>query len=110
MIAIIDYGMGNLRSVQKALEKLGKLSLPKMPTDRQCVVLPGVGYCTRDGKLKSLNLITAIENTTKMINLFSICLACSFFLKKFEAGSQSIRDPRGMSNVLVPQSSAWDEL
>jgi imidazoleglycerol phosphate synthase glutamine amidotransferase subunit HisH len=23
MIAIVDYGMGNLRSVQKALEKLG---------------------------------------------------------------------------------------
>ena len=47
MIAIIDYGMGNLRSVQKALERLGaevdiisdveRLSLSNK------IILPGVG-------------------------------------------------------------------
>ena len=47
MIAIIDYGMGNLRSVQKGFEKVGfdavVTSDPKVLLDAQRVVLPGVG-------------------------------------------------------------------
>lgn len=47
MIAIIDYGMGNLRSVQKAFEKVGfeavVTSDPKMVLEAEKVVLPGVG-------------------------------------------------------------------
>ncbi len=47
MIAVVDYGMGNLRSVSKALEKVGgKVILTNRPEDIQKadkVVLPGVG-------------------------------------------------------------------
>jgi len=47
MIAIIDYGMGNLRSVQKAFEKVGFEALvtsdPKVVLEAERVVLPGVG-------------------------------------------------------------------
>ncbi|WP_243370167.1 imidazole glycerol phosphate synthase subunit HisH [Geotalea sp. SG265] len=47
MIAIIDYGMGNLRSVQKAFEKVGfeaaVTSEPKVVLEADKVVLPGVG-------------------------------------------------------------------
>ncbi len=47
MIAIIDYGMGNLRSVEKALEALGAsasiLSSPGPLEDYSAVILPGVG-------------------------------------------------------------------
>lgn len=47
MIVIIDYGMGNLRSVQKGLEKVGfpaKVSGdPKVVKAASGVVLPGVG-------------------------------------------------------------------
>jgi glutamine amidotransferase len=47
MIAIIDYGMGNLRSVQKGFEKVGFAAVvtsdPKVLLDAQRVVLPGVG-------------------------------------------------------------------
>lgn len=47
MIAIIDYGMGNLRSVQKGFETLGHgatvTSDPAVIADAQRVVLPGVG-------------------------------------------------------------------
>jgi len=46
-IAILDYGMGNLRSVEKALERAGaKAVLTRdLALARQCdgVVLPGVG-------------------------------------------------------------------
>ena len=47
MIAIIDYGMGNLRSVQKGFEKAGFDAVvtadPKVVLDAEKVVLPGVG-------------------------------------------------------------------
>jgi glutamine amidotransferase len=47
MIAIIDYGMGNLRSVQKAIEAVGSpaeiTSDPERVRRASKVVLPGVG-------------------------------------------------------------------
>ena len=47
MIGIIDYRMGNLRSVQKAFEQLGStariLSSPDQIDDIRRLVLPGVG-------------------------------------------------------------------
>jgi imidazole glycerol-phosphate synthase subunit HisH len=47
MIAIIDYGMGNLRSVEKALHKLGHAaeitSDPAAIAQAERVILPGVG-------------------------------------------------------------------
>ncbi|UFS72456.1 imidazole glycerol phosphate synthase subunit HisH [Geomonas sp. RF6] len=47
MIAIIDYGMGNLRSVQKGFEKVGYEAVvtsdPKTLLEAERVVLPGVG-------------------------------------------------------------------
>jgi len=47
VIAIIDYGMGNLRSVQKGFEKIGAEAVitadPKVVLEADKVVLPGVG-------------------------------------------------------------------
>ena len=47
MIAIIDYGMGNLRSVQKGFEKIGAEAIvtadPQVVLEADKVVLPGVG-------------------------------------------------------------------
>lgn len=47
MIAIVDYGMGNLRSVEKAIARAGVATLvtsdPAKILDARGVVLPGVG-------------------------------------------------------------------
>lgn len=47
MIGIVDYGMGNLRSVQKALERLGEVCFlatqPEELDKADRIVLPGVG-------------------------------------------------------------------
>jgi glutamine amidotransferase len=47
MIAIIDYGMGNLRSVQKGFEKVGHQAVitgdPNQVAEAEKIVLPGVG-------------------------------------------------------------------
>ena len=47
MIAVVDYGMGNLRSVQKAFEVVGSDAIvtsdPQRIAEARSVVLPGVG-------------------------------------------------------------------
>jgi glutamine amidotransferase len=65
MIAIIDYGMGNLRSVQKAMEKVGQSAeitrSPRHIADAKAVILPGVGaFKDCMDNLDNLNLITPV--------------------------------------------------
>src|SRR3712207_3359046 len=47
LVAVLDYGIGNLRSAQKALERVGadaRLTAdPALVADAAAVVLPGVG-------------------------------------------------------------------
>lgn len=47
MIAIIDYGSGNLRSISNAFRKIGAevqvTSSPESINDSEALVLPGVG-------------------------------------------------------------------
>jgi glutamine amidotransferase len=47
MLAVLDYGIGNLRSAEKALQRLGAdarlVSDPDVAADADGVVLPGVG-------------------------------------------------------------------
>ena len=65
MIAIVDYGMGNLRSVQKGFQKIGlsviTTSSAEVIREAKGIVLPGVG-AFRDciSNLNKLNLIEVI--------------------------------------------------
>lgn len=65
MITIVDYGMGNLRSVQKACEKLGATAeiatTPAAIRAAGKLILPGVG-AFRDAihELQRLNLVEPI--------------------------------------------------
>lgn len=79
-IAIIDYGMGNLRSVQKALEKVrGKAFITRKPKEIRAaekVVFPGVG-AIRDcmSNLKKYRLIDPIlEAVDEDKPFLGICL------------------------------------
>jgi len=65
MIAIVDYGMGNLRSVQKAIEKVGyEAEITRSPqriADARAVVLPGVGaFKDCMDNLENFSLITPV--------------------------------------------------
>lgn len=81
MISIIDYKMGNLRSVQNALSFLGVQS--KIVTSKieilgsQKVILPGVGsFKQAMQNIQDLNLYEAIREVAlvKKIPLLGICL------------------------------------
>ncbi|MBI5675768.1 MAG: imidazole glycerol phosphate synthase subunit HisH [Nitrospirae bacterium] len=70
MIAIIDYGMGNLRSVEKGFLKVGVdvtvTNKPDVVKKADAVVLPGVGAfkdCMRE--LTDLHLIDAVVKAVK---------------------------------------------
>jgi imidazole glycerol-phosphate synthase subunit HisH len=65
MIAIIDYGMGNLRSVQKAFEKVGHQAVvtsdPAQVAAAAKVVLPGVGaFEDAAAELRRLDLVKPV--------------------------------------------------
>ncbi len=80
MIAIIDYGMGNLRSVQKALENVGAearvVSRPDDVLKADKLVLPGVGACKPAmDKLTELGLTDAVRQFVSFKKPFlGICL------------------------------------
>jgi imidazole glycerol-phosphate synthase subunit HisH len=65
MIAIIDYGMGNLRSVQKAIEKVGHQAVvtsdPAQVAAADKVILPGVGaFEDAAAELRRLDLVKPV--------------------------------------------------
>ncbi len=93
MIAIVDYGMGNLRSVQKAIEKVGceaKVTRsPQRIADAGAVILPGVGaFKDCMDNLERFELITPV---LKAINsgkpFLGICLGLQLlFSESLEFG------------------------
>ncbi len=92
-IAIIDYGMGNLKSVQKAFKALGFnaeiTSNPEEVIKAEKVILPGVG-AFRDAiaELNSTGLGEATKEVVKKgTPLLGICLGMQLmFDKSYEYG------------------------
>jgi glutamine amidotransferase len=93
MITIVDYGMGNLRSVQKGFEKVGAAARitddPEAVRRAEKLVLPGVGACG-DAMcgLESRGLIGPIREYIGTGRPFlGICLGLQMlFTKSYEGG------------------------
>ncbi len=121
MIAVIDYGMGNLRSVQKALQKVGGDA--RITHDAQQilaaerVVLPGVGAMgAAMDKLTELGLVNSIHQVIQSGRPFlGICVGLQLMFESSEEGTNT----RGLgvfeggvkkfSQLKVPQMG-WNEL
>ena len=94
MITIIDYGMGNLRSVQKALESQGaKARISQSPKDIKAadkLVLPGVGAMQPAmKKLHSLSLVGPIKDFIASERPFlGICLGLQLLFETSEEGGK----------------------
>lgn len=92
-IVIVDYGMANLRSVQKAFEKVGAAAIITNDPNRirECdkLVLPGVG-AFRDAiaRLREADFATPIcEHIREGKRFLGICLGLQMlFTKSFEDG------------------------
>lgn len=90
MIAVIDYGMGNLRSVQKALEEVGaKARVTSDPADiKRCgkVVFPGVGaFGDAMKELRRRGLVDPIKDAIASGKPFlGLCLGLQLLFEKSE--------------------------
>ncbi len=90
-IAIIDYGMGNLHSVAKALEHVcpgAKVSItadPALVEDADRVVFPGVG-AIRDcmSEIKRLNVGDVVSKAMKTKPVLAICVGMQALMQHSE--------------------------
>ncbi len=121
MIAIVDYGAGNLRSVAKAVEKLGYS--PEVTGDQQkvrnakAVILPGVG--ASDSAMTALEERGLVEPLRAVIRdgvpFFGVCLGLQLLLESSEEGSMPClsvvpgRVKRFPNSVKTPHMG-WNEV
>jgi glutamine amidotransferase len=87
-IAILDYGMGNLRSVEKALERVGAEAVitadPEPAADADGIVLPGVGAFPRAiSRLRELGFDTLISDRIQAgTPVLGICLGMQLLFER----------------------------
>ena len=93
MISIINYGMGNLGSIQNMLKKIGVeskiITSPKVLEKASKIILPGVGSCDtgmrnliEGGWIELLNKKVIIEKTP----ILGICLGMQLMCNGSEEG------------------------
>src|SRR6266700_5059191 len=90
MIALLDYGSGNLRSVQKALQKVGAnvrlTSSPDGLNDARAAVLPGVGAF--DDCIKAMDGQGLLDGVKRFIEsgrpFLGICVGYQALFEKSE--------------------------
>lgn len=94
-VTIVDYGMGNLLSVKRAVEYCGSKAIisndPKIIEKSEKVILPGVGaFAVGMKNLKKNNLINSIKEVQgKEKPILGICLGMQMLLEKsYEYGVQ----------------------
>ncbi|MBN2077218.1 MAG: imidazole glycerol phosphate synthase subunit HisH [Dehalococcoidales bacterium] len=99
MIAVIDYGAGNIRNVVNALNKLGyQVKLTSDPVEvlsAETVILPGVGAAGDTvSSLKKLNLIESVLRVIAEDRPFmGICIGLQvLFTETEEDGGQTCLD------------------
>jgi glutamine amidotransferase len=98
MIAIIDYGMGNIHSVNKALQLYGAQTLvtndPREISKSEKIVLPGVGaFDDAMHELGGRGLVSAIKKEVKSGKpLLGICLGMQLLFEE----SQEAKKAKGL--------------
>ena len=87
-ISIIDYGMGNIKSVFRAVEKMGGKPIvtndPAVVTESKKIILPGVGsYSFGMKELRKRKLDTAIHKAIKKnASLLGLCLGMQMLFEE----------------------------
>lgn len=126
MIAIVDYGMGNLRSAQKGLEKAGFDAAvtddPRAIDDAAGVVLPGVGaFKDCYDELCGRGLIEPVKRAAQSGKpLLGICVGLQLLFDYGEEGEGSeglgllpgrvVRFPEARETGLKVPHMGWNQI
>ncbi len=92
MIAIVDYGAGNLRSIQRAIEAAGATTMissdPELIRSADRVVLPGVGNAAAAmNRLRESGLAEAVTESAKAGKpVLGVCLGMQLLFGDQEEG------------------------
>jgi glutamine amidotransferase len=99
VIALIDYGAGNLTSVRKALATLGAdFSTPRTPSDlapARGIIVPGVGHFVATRALDEGWRAAIAGAVARGASLFGICLGMQWLFE----GSDEAPDVPGLGAV-----------
>ena len=132
-ITIVDFGMGNLGTVQRKFDRVGARAIVSSRAadvlDADKIVLPGVGHFGQAMQtLRELTLLEALQEVAQVKRrpILGICLGMQLMAKRSEAGAVAglgwldadvtrfeVSDPRrfkvphiGWSKVTRPRESA----
>lgn len=113
-LVIVDYGMGNLNSVKKTLERLSVQAVissdPKDISESDKIILPGVGHFGKAmSNLKELNLHDSLNEAVLADKkpILGICLGMQLLAKKSEEGNA---DGLGWIDAEVTKFQVSDKL
>lgn len=93
MVVIVDYGAGNLLSVQRAFQRAGAgAAISREPADLAAadrIVLPGVGsFAAAMGRMREGGLLPVLERRVRVegVPVLGICLGMQMFTGRSEEG------------------------
>ena len=95
MIAIVDYGVGNLFSLRSSLAKLGLEAVvtadPEILRKADRLILPGVGaFADAMAKLEATGLVPVLKEEAAKKPLLGICLGMQLlFERSYEYGTHA---------------------
>jgi glutamine amidotransferase len=96
VIALIDYGAGNLTSVRKALAAVGAgVFTPANPediADAAGVIIPGVGHCGATRAITAAWRAAILDAVKRRTPLLGVCLGLQYLFE----GSDEAPDVRGL--------------
>ena len=113
MIAIIDYGVGNLFSLKSSLAQLGQDTVVTADPDTirkaDRLILPGVGaFADAMAKLEATGLVPVMKEEAERKPLLGICLGMQIMVMEFARGVLGYADansseftPDGKHNVIA---------
>ena len=86
-VAVVDYGLGNLRSVTRGLERAGAVvrltADPAEILSADRIVLPGVG-AFHEGMAQLRPLVESIRQAVESVPVLGICLGMQMLLESSE--------------------------
>jgi len=127
MIAIVNYGMGNVGSIANMLKKIGTQATltadPAVLAAASAIILPGVGtFDAGMERLERLGLKTVLDHQALVVKkpILGICLGMQLLTRRSDEGQReglgwidaetlSLRNRSGIGDLRVPHMG-WNQI